>query len=869
MILDDFKASHHLWDRERKTSMGTSLANLIYDLDLAVFHSNDRSNSIDLTITNRNASTLVINWRQLPFGIFSDHSPQLFTLNRTSYIMQRSQMSPRIFRENDLLWEQFTVNFDPFMMEKTHRTSLSLQNPTDIDKCVDIFTSTVVSAAYHSLPIKHPVVHKPKIKPIWWDNEIDTLHHDVRRFKHKLQRATSVLTKSIFRERYLSLKQKLECAIKLKSEKSWISFINDGGDPNEGIMWGNAYKFIKSRLSPDTSSVPILRIPPNDITETVKNILSSLFPSSAPSISHQTLNEPSTRPNNSCVSFSSADHLLQLIRESGNGKAPGIDGITNSMLKHIPPQMFSSLLNIISKCIELGHFPSPWKNSSVRIIPKIDKPDYTTPSAYRPISLTSNVSKLLEKVINFYLTKHLEENNIICNSQYGFRKGKSVTDAINRIMELIPPHSSKKSRAIISFDFKSAFDNAPHELILSNLTDANTPINIIKVIESFLKNRSVTLKLDCSTIHHHPSGKGCPQGCVISPTLWNIVINPLLMKLNSSGLNSVAYADDLTVICAKDNDTDLNKSIEDAIQLVTTWARSTRIPLNNDKSNILPIGIKRIPVINDGQLKVVSETKILGVTFTPNLRFDRHCELKLPKAWSYLYKLSNFIRHRYGFSAKHRIMAYNSYIKPFLLFASEVWGSKINKKTITNLIRLESAILRNAIHGFKSTSFDSIRAITKTPYVSELIKIRGDMYNRTDLTTYERRSIIKEKIKVSIDKTTERCRPTVIAAVNHKNFSTRLPNIAFTTLITQHGPTREYLCKKKVIGSDLCPICNKTESYLHIITECNRFVNIRNEFNISQDTTMEMLIDNLMSTNKFSKFCQLLYEKLRFINNRL
>ncbi|KAH9421212.1 hypothetical protein DERP_012785 [Dermatophagoides pteronyssinus] len=201
--------------------------------------------------------------------------------------------------------------------------------------------------------------------------------------------------------------------------------------------------------------------------EEIVSLANSLFPSDP------TLCTPILPPSNTPLSFPLFQFTL-LINQLNPKKAPGPDHITNNMIKHLPSQMISALHQLMLKCLSYGYFPATWRTSYTRIILKPNKTDHFSPSSYRPISLTSHLSKLYEKIVHIFLVRHLESNNLIHHSQHGFRNNKSSISALNKIITDID-NLNHKHKAIISIDFKGAFDNAPHCKILNEMNNLNCP----------------------------------------------------------------------------------------------------------------------------------------------------------------------------------------------------------------------------------------------------------------------------------------------------------------------------------------------------------------------------------------------------------
>ena len=109
-------------------------------------------------------------------------------------------------------------------------------------------------------------------------------------------------------------------------------------------------------------------------------------------------------------------------------KSTGPDGIPARVLKQCAPELAPILTKLFQRCYERGHCPSQWKIAEV--VPVLKKGDASNPSNYRPIAITSVICKVMETLLAKNLLKYLEQNNLISDRQYGFRKSRSTGDLL-------------------------------------------------------------------------------------------------------------------------------------------------------------------------------------------------------------------------------------------------------------------------------------------------------------------------------------------------------------------------------------------------------------------------------------------------------
>lgn len=360
-------------------------------------------------------------------------------------------------------------------------------------------------------------------------------------------------------------------------------------------------------------------------------------------------------------------------------KAPGLDRIRNVLLKHLPRKGLILLTKILNACLKLCYFPVKWKHASVIAIPKANK-DITSPGNYRPISLLSGPSKILERVVLSRLNRHLETDVIVPHEQFGFRKGHSTAHQLVRIKKEIQQNlSAGRSTGMVLLDVEKAYDSVWQQAVVYKLHQSNCPLYIVKIVHSFLSSRTFAVAVSGSLSTTHRIPFGVPQGSVLSPTLYNIFTADVLKV---DGVVYAFFADD-TAYLASDKDPEIIVTkLQNAQNSLEDFQRKWRIKINATKTQTIFFTKKRaarnLPsttVSTNGLSSPwTNEANYLGIIYDSKLTFSKHIDYatkKLDKATRSLFSLIN---RRSKLSSKNKILIFKCILRPIMVYGSPVWG---------------------------------------------------------------------------------------------------------------------------------------------------------------------------------------------------
>ena len=484
-------------------------------------------------------------------------------------------------------------------------------------------------------------------------------------------------------------------------------------NPKYFFSYAKRFSKLKSNIGPlrDTKS-GILHHDPQTMADILQTQYSSVFSDPGNPKKRNTLDNNSEPSETiSGIEFSEED-IISAIDEIDPESATSDGDIPAKILKFCKRPLSHALFKLWKCSYEVGKIPQVYKEQF--ITPVYKKGNKTEPANYRPVSLTSHVIKVFERIIRKNLVDFLEKNNLFSSKQHGFRKGRScLTQLLQHMDFLFQNYLDNSETDVIYLDYAKAFDKVDHSILLEKMKAYGIEGKVYTWIEQFLCGRTQTVIVDGKKSVTLPVLSGVPQGTVLGPILFLLYVNDLETKIKNSKMSS--FADD-TRISKKISTQEDCVLLQQDLENVIVWSEENNMQLHEDKFELIcyrtpsakilaetlpfmaeaanyttPNGttIDRSPLVRD-----------LGVNMSEDLSWTPHINIMVDKARQISSWVLGVFRDR---SKPVMLQLYKSLIRSRVEYCCPLW----NPTKIADIQLIESIQRQftRRIRGFKDTNY--------------------------------------------------------------------------------------------------------------------------------------------------------------------
>ena len=405
-------------------------------------------------------------------------------------------------------------------------------------------------------------------------------------------------------------------------------------------------------------------------------------------------------------------------------KATGLDVLPLG-LKDIAKGISKPLTHVINLSLKSGVVPSKFKLSKVK--PLFKSGNTQNIDNYRPISILSSISKILEKCVHSQVLKYLENNSMISSKQFGFRQQRSTELAATLFVDSIRKNMDNGLyTGAIYIDLSKAFDTIGHASILNKLPEYGIEGNELSWFTNYLFERKQCVYLNDTFSKVNPVFCGVPQGSILGPLLFILHFNDIAKSVRKCEI--LKYADDTVLFVAGKNIDIIETLLNEDFQNVCCWMKNNELIVNmkKGKTEYMVFGTsKKLNKLEDRPMNIsfqgmcVSFTncyKYLGLQLSSSLNMSDHFQATYKKASSRLHLLNKITQFT---TSSTRSIIYKSMIQPTLTYCPLI-TSCTTKTFDSTLSRLQKRAER--IIGENITSIESIKKRRVCCFVFKCIK---------------------------------------------------------------------------------------------------------------------------------------------------
>ena len=687
VITGDFNARHVAWETGKEPTVSTARGNKLYSLiqespNLLLCN----NPSIPTTINNTTLTLSIISselapvtdWEVLSDCVGAPHLATCTTLN-----IAPPAVAPPF--KPKLKFEKADWNMFDRLSDNPEAISNYLNPDATLDNICHSVIDNIEEATFDSIPRTKPHSTIPAYQ-CWWYNE------ECKKAKIKLNRAVSDNRKNLpgaktnlrrvrfeasatfekaKHQKWNEICQSFDLSSSLGSHWRRLRWLYNGGSPPSPILM----ELAKAKATADKAMTSFSdRSHRFNLNQATKLVLDELTPVRQKSILLAISDDTGL-----CSKLFNMEELDEALIFAKNS-TPGEDEIYYVLLSHLGQATKNQLLHLYNCSLALKKSPAQWKIIPIVPVPKKEEGEF------RPIALLSCLAKVMERMILSrlrFLIGPLHPNLL------GSTKGKGTTDAIATLTKMASDakynRSGPKTNALkiclaIFIDFEKAFELANITSLLSILcNDKGIKGNILGWIQEYLLNRKGYTCVQGIKSETMPLYQGTPQGSVLSPYLFNIIIDKLLnmiyRSLPSNAAKNVSinsYADDIVLVS---NHWNAKNNLDLALKGLELGSMILGLKVNLKKTKAMAWNHSlSFPsyhyTVYDSKIEWVRTFKYLGVTFDDNLSFTKHVEDVLCRASKRLNVLKHLAGSPYGATQQTLLHYVKACIRPILEYGS-------------------------------------------------------------------------------------------------------------------------------------------------------------------------------------------------------
>ena len=687
VLMSDFNDSCETWLSDHKESeLGLKLCNLLdsFNMYQIIDEPTRGKNLLDLLIVNNENN--IIKFEVLdPFDNL-DHCPIIGTLNINIKKYPCFKRIIRLYNENNL-----TLLNENFKNVPWH---VLIDSKIDCDTLTNIYTKIVQDEISNCIPTKEVLI-RPRDKP-GMTTEVRRLF----RCSHRLHKIAQRSRSNVDIEKHRDARRVAKKAWN-QAKKNYLIKLHDKINKPDYFQKGH-WALLKNVMGPKFMSIPTLienEINYNSESEKCE-VLNNFFVS----LSNLNLNSAPNLPKlliksqtSLCDVSATVLEVRTILQSLNAAKSNGPDNIGNLILKRCSESLAEPITILINKSLHDGVFPCEWKHAHVT--PVFKKGDRQIIKNYRPISLLSSTSKIVERIVYNKLYEHCMSNNLLSQKNSGFKKKDG---AVNRLIYLVDKiykgFDDDKEIAMIFLDIGSAFNRVWHDGLIHKLQNFGIGGKLLSWFKSYLSGRTQKVVIRGFSSSIKKLLAGVPQGSILGPWLFLIFINDIEDNIESD-IN--LFADDTALVEKYSDGIIVESLLNKDLERIACWSKQWLVDFNPNKTVFVNFSLKKVKSsiklsFNGVQVVQSKEQKHLGIIFSEDMKWTKHVSYITNRAHT---KIGLLYKNSIYLSNNQMSYFYKSAIRPIVEYASVVFDclSLYNSICLENVQRRAARVCTGAM----------------------------------------------------------------------------------------------------------------------------------------------------------------------------
>lgn len=576
----------------------------------------------------------------------------------------------------------------------------------------EINSSEIKKAGKEILGVTSGKGPPPDKETWWWSDEVRQVIKRKKEARKSWELARTTENKNRFREANKEAKK-----VVARAKARAMNEVYNELETPEGEM--KIYKIAKARNKATKDFTHIRQIKDGNgeiLTEdeNIRNRWKCYF--------EKLLNEENPRvvvgdgvPSQGVVPEISKDEIQYALRKMKNDKSTGPDNIPVEVWKSLGDVGINMLWDLMNKIFKEEKMPDEWRDSILVPIYK-EKGDIQDCANYRGIKLMSHTMKIWERIID----RRLRQETEIGAEQFGFMPGRSTTDAVFALRQIMERHRERRRGIhLIFIDLEKAYDRVPRQEVWRCMREKKIPEKYIRLVQDMYEGARTQVRSCVGVTIWFPVKVGLHQGSALSPYLFALIMDILSEGVKDQAPWCMLFADDI-VLCST-NGHELERKAEN-------WRRALEdrgLKISRKKTEYLTScedGNHEIR-LQDELLKRVQHFRYLGSTVAENGELDAEITHRIQSGWRNWKNMSGVLCDR-RINAKVKGKVYKTVVRPAMLYGSETWPTKRAQEEKMNVAEMKMLRWMCGVTRLDKIRNDRIRGTVKVTKISKKIQER-------------------------------------------------------------------------------------------------------------------------------------------------